>query len=430
MLKYSLSLIFRSKLRTFLTSLGITVAVVLLSLIIFGMQGLRDVFTNEFTTRFKPTEVVLSSTSLFGFASPPQMEEGTEEEREPEEPTIMTPELMKRLEADERVASVKPVVMVNGMQIRIENETRPFTPSFTFGWDVSGSGHQFTGFEGERDTLEQGEAFVSDLVVNFYNLTNEEIIGRKLILETDSTSLMTNKTKAQLEKTYEFEIIGVVEAGSDRSDSVITVADAANLLAETGGFASGDEFLATIGFDQVFVELTDEDYVNDFKADMKEEHNLETFSSEDILDFLGLITTGITLVLVFFGIVSAFVASIGIINTMVMSIYEQTREIGINKAVGASNFQVMVIFLIQSGTIGFLGGVLGLLIVIAVTQIADPFIVKLLQDQGFLAERYFTLDPVVIMTIILACIVVGIIAGIYPAIKAARLDPVKALRYE
>lgn len=426
MLKYSLNLIFRSKLRTFLTSLGITVAVVLLSLIIFGMQGLKDVFTNEFTTRFRPTEIIISATSMFGMIAPPEMEE----DEEKKEPVVMNLELVEKLESDERVNRVSPILVVNGMQLKLEDQQKAFTPAFVVGWDVSAESHHFPSFEGKKDTLGNGEVFLSKLVTDYYKLSPEDVIGEKLQVEIDSSSFLTNKSKNQIGKTYEYEIIGVIDSGSDRNDVILTVSDAAVILTETGGFESSEEFLATIGFDQIMVEIKDEKDVAEFKEYVKDEFGLEPFSSEDVLDFFGLITTGITLVLVFFGIVSAFVASIGIINTMVMSIYEQTREIGINKAVGASNFQVMMIFLIQSGTIGFIGGVLGLLIVIAVTLITEPFIVGLLQEQGFITERYFSLDPVVIVGIIIACIVVGIIAGIYPAIKAARLDPVKALRYE
>ena len=426
MIKYSLNLIFRNKLRTFLTSLGITIAVMLLSLIIFGMDGFKHVITNEFTSRFQPNEVMVSASSFFSFASTP---ENTEDEEE-KIPAIMSQEFVDSLLTDERVKAVTPALIINAMQIRFDGENKAFAPSFPFGMDSPGDAHHFMGFYGERPKLENGEAFVSEDVVKFYKLEYEEVIGRTLILETATGSLLSNKTKTQLDKIYEYEIIGVIETGSDRSDAIITTQDAAKLLAETGGFEDGDELLEKLGFDQLFVEMEDEKYIEDFKTEMREQYNLETFSSDDILDFLGLITTGITLVLVFFGIVSALVASIGIINTMVMSIYEQTREIGINKAVGASNLQVLAIFLIQSGMIGFIGGTLGLLVVLIVTKLLDPFIVDLLQEQGFSAERYFAINPLVLLIIIIACVVVGVIAGIYPAIKAARLDPVRALRYE
>lgn len=429
MLKYSLSLIFRSKLRTFLTSLGITIAVVLLSLIIFGMEGLRDVFTSEFTSRFQPNEVVLSNYAFSGFMMGPQGAEGTSSEKEEEEPTVITPEIIESIKKDNRVDEVRPALSINGMQIRLEDQQKSFFPAITMGMDIKGNSHYFSDFEGDKN-LKEGDVFVSTLVRDFYKLSNKEIIGKKLIIEANTTSLLTNKTKNQINKTYEFDITGVVDSGVNRLDAVITLKDASDILADTGDFDSGEEYLETVGYDSLSVELKNKDDIDSFKDFVKDKFNLSTFSSDDILSFLGLITTGITLILVFFGIVSAFVASIGIINTMVMSIYEQTREIGINKAIGASNFQILIIFLIQSGTIGFIGGVLGLLIVIGVTTITDPFIINLLQNQGFSAEKYFTLDPMVILGIIISCIVVGVIAGIYPAIKASRLDPVKALRYE
>ncbi len=426
MLKYSLNLVFRSKLRTFLTSLGITIAVVLLSLIIFGMNGFKDVITNEFTSRFKPNEIIVSSTNFLSIVAPMGETEGEEEVKEPE---LMTSALVKEIQVDSRVSKVVPAIMINGMQLRLDGNDKAFSPSFPFGWDVPGDSNYFTGFDGEKTVLDSGEAFVSEDVVSFFKTSHDEIIGQTLVIEVAPSTLLSNKTKTQIDKEYRYKIVGVIDSGSDRSDALITTGDAAEMLAQNGGFINGQEYLDEIGYDQLFIELNNEDDVNNFREEISEKYGLQAFSADDVLEFLSLITNAITFVLIFFGIVSAFVASIGIINTMVMSIYEQTREIGINKAVGASNYQILYIFLIQSGVIGLLGGLLGLTIVLAVTIIADPFVVDMLQEQGFSAERYFSLDPLIILGIIIGCIITGVLAGIYPAIKAARLDPVKALRF-
>ena len=428
MLKYSLNLVFRSKLRTFLTSLGITIAVVLLSLIIFGMNGFKDVITNEFTSRFKPNEIIVSSTNFLSIVAPMGDVEG--EEEEVKEPELMTSTLVKEIQDDTRVSKVVPAIMINGMQLRLDGNDKAFSPSFPFGWDVAGDSNYFTGFDGEKTVLDSGEAFVSEDVVSFFKTSHEEIMGQTLVIEVAPSALLSNKTKTQIDKVYRYKIVGVIDSGSDRSDALITTGDAAEMRAQNGGFIKGEEYLEDIGYDQLFIELNNEDDVNKFREEISEKYGLQAFSADDVLEFLSLITNAITFVLIFFGIVSAFVASIGIINTMVMSIYEQTREIGINKAVGASNYQILYIFLIQSGVIGLLGGLLGLTIVLAVTIIADPFIVDMLQEQGFSAQRYFSLDPLIVLGIIIGCIISGVLAGIYPAIKAARLDPVKALRFE
>jgi len=114
-----------------------------------------------------------------------------------------------------------------------------------------------------------------------------------------------------------------------------------------------------------------------------------------------------------------------------MSIYEQTKEIGIIKAMGASNFQILIIFLIQSAIIGLIGGILGLSITFLSMKLADPFIVEALTEQGFgTLKTFFNFQPLNAIYITIGSILIGIIAGLYPARKASTIDPIQALRYE
>ncbi|HEY89348.1 MAG TPA: ABC transporter permease [Thermoflexia bacterium] len=135
------------------------------------------------------------------------------------------------------------------------------------------------------------------------------------------------------------------------------------------------------------------------------------------------------------GAVALLVAAFGIANTMLMAIYERTREIGLMKAIGASNQDVMVVFLAESGVIGLLGGVggalLGLLLTAAINLVAKSL---LLEQMGGsledLPESITHTPPWLLIFAILFAILIGVISGAYPASRAAGLSPIKALKYE
>jgi len=135
------------------------------------------------------------------------------------------------------------------------------------------------------------------------------------------------------------------------------------------------------------------------------------------------------------GAIALLVAAIGIANTMAMSILERTREIGLMKAVGATNRDVLTVFLGESAGIGFLGGLGGVLLGWGLGQVANVFVLAYLAGQA--AETGGPPPTVAVATplwlpifALIFATVVGLLSGLYPALSAATLSPIKALKYE
>jgi len=130
------------------------------------------------------------------------------------------------------------------------------------------------------------------------------------------------------------------------------------------------------------------------------------------------------------GMIAIVVASLGIINTMVMSILERYKEIGIAKAVGARDSDVKKIFLFEAGTIGFLGGIFGLALGWAVSILINQVVNYFLARQGIPYVNYFSFPWWLCLGAIAFSVLVSLVAGIYPTMRAARVDPVAALRHD
>ena len=137
------------------------------------------------------------------------------------------------------------------------------------------------------------------------------------------------------------------------------------------------------------------------------------------------------------GTIALLVAAFGIANTMLMSVYERTREIGLMKAIGASNKDVLGIFLAESGSIGLLGGVGGVALAAllngALNLVGRAFLMQQLAEQGGDPDTIsrLTYTPLwLILFVIVFALLVGVVSGIYPATRAAQLIPIKALKYE
>ena len=131
-----------------------------------------------------------------------------------------------------------------------------------------------------------------------------------------------------------------------------------------------------------------------------------------------------------FGSLALAVASIGIVNTLVMAILERRREIGIMKAIGASDVDVKKLFFAEAGVMGLLGGALGVALGWTIGRVINVGTNVYLKQQSMAPEQIWFVPWWLVGAAIAFAIVVSLLSGLYPASRAARLDPVQALRYE
>jgi putative ABC transport system permease protein len=134
--------------------------------------------------------------------------------------------------------------------------------------------------------------------------------------------------------------------------------------------------------------------------------------------------------LAIFGSLALAVASIGIVNTLVMAILERRREIGIMKALGASDSDVRGLFFAEAGAMGLVGGAVGVTLGWVIGRLINFGTNIYLERQHFPPAQIWSVPPWLVLSAITFSIVVSLLSGLYPASRAARLDPVQALRYE
>lgn len=172
--------------------------------------------------------------------------------------------------------------------------------------------------------------------------------------------------------------------------------------------------------------------IADIEQLMRENHNIKDpadddftiFNLADAIEILTSVTGALSLFLTVMAGISLLVGGIGIMNIMLVTVAERTREIGLRKAVGATNKSVRNQFLMESGTLTCLGGIVGII----VGTLVSYAVAIGARFAGF--DWAFVISPTSIVLAVGVSILTGVIFGLYPAFKAAKLDPIVALRYE
>lgn len=150
-----------------------------------------------------------------------------------------------------------------------------------------------------------------------------------------------------------------------------------------------------------------------------QENDFEIGKSDSLISIIKDNTTKLRLAAIAIGLITLLGAAIGLMNIMLVSVTERTREVGVCKAIGATRDNIMMQFLMEAIVICQLGGILGIILGILIGNV-----VTLIMGGTFLIPWGWMILGISI------CFLVGIVSGLYPAVKAARLDPIEALRYE
>jgi putative ABC transport system permease protein len=198
------------------------------------------------------------------------------------------------------------------------------------------------------------------------------------------------------------------------------------LARASGNLAEGQ----TEGYDRAVVRVEDPVQLTEVRQKITE-LGFSSFSIVDEIDQIRTVFLIIDSVLGLLGGISLLVASFGIANTMIMSILERTREIGIMKAIGAEDREIKLIFFVEAAVIGVVGGVVGVLIAWGIDGLANRLAYRfILKPQGASFIDFFSMPIYLSLGAILFALVVSILAALYPASRAARIDPVRALRHD
>jgi putative ABC transport system permease protein len=241
--------------------------------------------------------------------------------------------------------------------------------------------------------------------------------------------------------TGSFRVVGVVRAITDEEEKALSRAPDAWLLRRGDVFlpaGSGDRLFEQLpwvketGFTSATVQVRPGGNLRTVAAAV-EDLGLEQSSAVEWYDAAKREVTLIAAGLNLFALLSLFIAALGITNTLVTTVIERTREVGILKALGATDRQVMILFLAEGAVIGVLGGVIGLAMAWGLSIPGDRLVRNLVQQQSrepLVSESVFEFPGWLLAATVLFAVLVTTLAALYPSRRAARIQPVEALRHE
>lgn len=459
----SFSNLARRKLRTFLTTFAVVIGIgALVSMFAFG-QGVQKNVTDKFkelelfncVNVFPPTaqEHSQSKAAPSGCGSDVRRDENPAErtEGEPQQAPVLDDDFIQRITKIEGVESAFAEIRFPAM-VRLREKERSSLVQ-VLPANVCQSGLAKLLAEGEPYTGDDANCLIisNSLLHSMKVKDAKTVIGEQIELSTIRfdpnlfspaaiASVMRGDEIPFSRDSYTFTIVGVAERmefggamlvrsdvfippGPSKKMKKISLTNIWDFFSAAGG-AQQDK-----GYSAVTVKLSSAKYVQPVRQQI-EDWGFRTFALMDELKEIKRAFIFMDMFLFAVAMIGITVASLGIVNTMIMSILERYREIGIAKAVGASDKDVKKIFFFESGVIGFLGGIFGLalgwVVGLVINEVANFFLAR----QGVPYVGYFSFPWWLCLGAVAFSVLVSLAAGVYPTLRAARVDPVVALRHD
>ena len=273
---------------------------------------------------------------------------------------------------------------------------------------------------GSLDLPESGGIVLSQGTVQDFGIASNNFAG--VIGQNVEAVLRTSRGETQ---SFPLRVLGISQ---ERSRNILV--SVADRIAMKNWWFNTTNTITTEGYDFVTIRATDVLHATDLTTQLRRD-GFQVQSLEIVVQVANRIVTAITVMFTLIGSIALLVATIGIANTMVMAIYERTREIGILKAMGASSGEIRQMFMLEAGCIGLIGGVIGLLlgwlVGVGLNQVIPIYLrYRELPVRG----NFFVVSLTLALGVIAFATFIGLVAGLLPAQRAAKLDPLQALRHE
>ena len=388
--KMAFSAILGNKMRSFLTMLGIIIGVLSVTLLVSLVQGATASVTSQLET--------LGGNKLMVYITNVRS-------------NYITPEELREMENEGGVGLTAPYISGSALASFSNNSTGAsvtgVTPSYEIVEAVSLESGRFIQ-ESDYENRFPVAVVAYDIAMDLFG--NTDVIGNRF-------SMMGRS----------FEIIGLLEkvdadSFTAESDTVYIPYSTASRLLKSVSVTSFD--VSTQSVDSVdqakktIQNFLDERIKKAATAD-EDEKGYSILNMGDILSAFDSVMSTMSLLLGGIAGISLVVGGIGIMNIMLVSVTERTKEIGIRKAIGAKHSDILIQFLIESVAISITGGVIGMVLGALILQIFSAA-----------SGMAIALSPSISLLAMLFSLAIGVLFGIYPANKAAKLRPIDALRYE
>lgn len=398
--KYAIGNLRKRKLRSWLTLIGIFIGIAAVVALIGLGDGLKNAISSQFG--ISTTEVLTIQASGFTGAGPPGS-------------GVVNPLTLDDVEAIKSISLVRSAIPRN-----VESGKLEFNDRVVFGFAFSipdGEDRKFS-YETLDLEVEEGRLLRDGDI-------DKVVLGNNFITNSVGLDKPVHAGDTVIINDEKFEVVGIIaKKGSFIFDNAVQM----NEKPLRDLFNTGETV------DVIVARVKDNEYLEEAKLDVEKllrkrrdvkigEEDFTVQTPEAMLETVNQVLTGVQIFIAIIAGISILVGAIGIVNTMLTAVMERKKQIGIMKAIGAKNSDIFMLFLIESGTLGLVGGLIGVALGTTMSYFGT------LGINSFIgAQSAPQINFILIISALIGGFLIGAIAGIIPALRAARQEPVDALR--